>query len=115
MNTKENTTIDEAYEKYVMTVKKSITLATDEGILKANHTDDFNYLSKDSFIRRLKIDKDFSKKWEPQIDKKDQTIQIQQELIDVLYSQVVDLSIMSKIELGDDVITEINRLRDLLK
>lgn len=41
-------------------------------------------------------------------------IKIQQELIDVLYSQVIDLSMMSKIELGDDVIAEIKRLKDLL-
>ena len=38
----------------------------------------------------------------------------QQELINVLYSQVVDLSMMSKIELGDDVIAEIKRLNDLI-
>jgi hypothetical protein len=35
-------------------------------------------------------------------------------LIDVLYSQVVDLSMMSKIELGDDVISEIKRLRGII-
>jgi predicted HAD superfamily Cof-like phosphohydrolase len=34
----------------------------------------------------------------------------QKQLIDLLYSQVVDLSIMSKIELGDDVIKEIRTL-----
>lgn len=45
---------------------------------------------------------------------KDEIIKIQQELIDVLYSQVVDLSIMSKIELGDDVISEIKRLKEIL-
>jgi hypothetical protein len=39
---------------------------------------------------------------------------VQQELINLLYSQVVDLSMMSKIELGDDVIAEIKRLNDLL-
>ena len=44
----------------------------------------------------------------------EETIKIQQELIDVLYSQVVQLSMMSKIELGDDVIAEIKRLTDLL-
>jgi len=43
-----------------------------------------------------------------------QTIQIQQELIDLLYSQVIDLTMMSKIELGDDVIAEIKRLKSLL-
>jgi hypothetical protein len=41
-------------------------------------------------------------------------IKVQQELIDLLYSQVVDLSMMSKIELGDDVIAEIKRLKELL-
>jgi len=44
-----------------------------------------------------------------------ETIKIQQELINVLYSQVMDLSMMSKIELGDDVIAEIKRLKGLLK
>ena len=44
----------------------------------------------------------------------DQVIKTQKELIDVLYSQVVDLSMMSKIELGDDVIAEIKRLKGIL-
>ena len=38
----------------------------------------------------------------------------QQELINVLYSQVMDLSMMSKIELGDDVIAEIQRLKAII-
>jgi hypothetical protein len=41
-------------------------------------------------------------------------IKAQQELIDLLYSQVVDLSMMSKIELGDDVIAEIKRLKAII-
>ena len=45
---------------------------------------------------------------------KEETIKVQQELINVLESQVMDLSMMSKIELGDDVIEEIKRLKDLL-
>ena len=45
---------------------------------------------------------------------KDDTIKVQQELINVLESQVMDLSMMSKIELGDDVIAEIKRLKGLL-
>ena len=44
----------------------------------------------------------------------DKIIKTQQELIDLLYSQVVDLTMMSKIELGDDVIEEIKRLKGLL-
>jgi hypothetical protein len=35
-------------------------------------------------------------------------------LIEVLMTQVVDLSIMSKIELGDDVIAEIKRLKEII-
>jgi hypothetical protein len=46
--------------------------------------------------------------------KEEEIIKIQQELINLLESQVVDLSIMSKIELGDDVIEEIKRLKGLL-
>lgn len=35
----------------------------------------------------------------------------QAQLIELLESQVVDLTMMSKIELGDDVIEEIKRLK----
>jgi hypothetical protein len=35
-------------------------------------------------------------------------------LIEVLMNQVVDLTMMSKIELGDDVIAEIRRLKELI-
>jgi hypothetical protein len=35
-------------------------------------------------------------------------------LIEVLMSQVVDLSMMSKIELGDDVIAEIGKLKTII-
>lgn len=38
----------------------------------------------------------------------------QQQLIELLMNQVVDLSMMSKIELGDDVITEIRRLKSII-
>ena len=38
--------------------------------------------------------------------------QAQEKLIDLLTSQVADLSMMSKIELGDDVIFEIRVLQD---
>ena len=41
--------------------------------------------------------------------------QAQDELIRVLYSQVIDLTMMSKIELGDDVIAEIKRLKDIIE
>lgn len=42
-------------------------------------------------------------------------VETQRELIEVLNNQVVDLSMMSKIELGDDVIAEIQRLKAKLK
>ena len=35
-------------------------------------------------------------------------------LIEVLMNQVMDLTMMSKIELGDDVIEEIKRLKDII-
>ena len=35
-------------------------------------------------------------------------------LIDLLFDQVADLTIMSKIELGNDVIAEINRLKEII-
>ena len=35
-------------------------------------------------------------------------------LIEVLMNQVIDLSMMSKIELGDDVIAEIIRLKEII-
>ena len=35
-------------------------------------------------------------------------------LIEVLMNQVVDLTMMSKIELGDDVIEEIKRLKAII-
>jgi hypothetical protein len=35
-------------------------------------------------------------------------------LIEVLMNQVIDLTMMSKIELGDDVIEEIKRLKEII-
>ena len=35
-------------------------------------------------------------------------------LIELLFSQVMDLTLMSKIELGDDVIEEIKRLKKVI-
>ena len=37
------------------------------------------------------------------------------ELINLLFCQIMDLTTMSKIELGDDVITEIKRLNEIIK
>ena len=37
------------------------------------------------------------------------------ELINLLFCQVMDLTMMSKIELGDDVIAEIRRLNEIIK
>ena len=35
-------------------------------------------------------------------------------LIELLFNQVMDLTMMSKIELGDDVIEEIKRLKQII-
>jgi hypothetical protein len=35
-------------------------------------------------------------------------------LIELLYIQMIDLSMMSRIELGDDVIAEIKRLKEII-
>lgn len=40
--------------------------------------------------------------------------QPQQKLIELLENQIMDLTMMSKIELGDDVIAEIKRLKDVI-
>jgi len=44
----------------------------------------------------------------------EKTIKLQQELIGLYEQQIMDLTIMSKIELGDDVIEEIKRLKTLI-
>jgi hypothetical protein len=40
--------------------------------------------------------------------------QAKDQLIELLYSQVVELTLMSKIELGDQVISEIKRLKSII-
>ena len=40
--------------------------------------------------------------------------QAKDQLIELLYEQVIQLSMMSKIELGDDVITEYQRLNKII-
>ena len=40
--------------------------------------------------------------------------QIQQQLIELYENQIMDLTMMSKIELGDDVIEEIRRLKQII-
>lgn len=44
----------------------------------------------------------------------EELIDAQSQLIEVLYIQMIDLSLMSKIELDDDVIAEIKRLKELI-
>jgi len=51
----------DAYKNYEKTVKLSIDKATDEGILK--EATDYNILSKEGFIERIKTDDEFAKKW----------------------------------------------------
>ena len=44
----------------------------------------------------------------------EEIVSAQKELITLLKSQIVDLTMMSKIELGDDVIEEIKRLKEII-
>jgi len=53
----------DAYKNYEKTVKQSIDKATQEGILKNDNSEDYNYLSKELFIERIKTDDEFAKKW----------------------------------------------------
>jgi hypothetical protein len=48
--------------------------------------------------------------WKPTMSKEE----AKDELIKVLYSQMADLSIMSRIELGDDVIAKIKQLNEII-
>jgi hypothetical protein len=49
------------------------------------------------------------------IEKLEKTVSLQEEMINLLEGQVVDLTMMSKIELGDDVIAEIRRIKESIK
>ena len=76
-------------------------------------------ITSDTHSNRLKDDirTEFDKiKW--MIDEYTQVqhkqIKFRDELIELLTNQVVDLTMMSKIELGDDVIAEIKRLKDII-
>jgi len=76
-------------------------------------------ITADTRLNRLKddIQSEFDKiKW--MIDEytqlQNKQIKFRDELIELLTNQVVDLTMMSKIELGDDVIAEIKRLKDII-
>ena len=76
-------------------------------------------ITSDTQSNRLKDDirTEFDKiKW--MIDEhtrvQDNQIKFRDELIELLTNQVVDLTMMSKIELGDDVIAEIKRLNEII-
>jgi ribosomal protein S17E len=76
-------------------------------------------ITADTRLNRLKedIQSEFDKiKW--MIDEytqlQNKQIKFRDELIGLLTNQVMDLTMMSKIELGDDVITEIKRLKNII-
>jgi len=76
-------------------------------------------ITADTRLNRLKddIQSEFNKiKW--MIDEYTQVqhkqIKFRDELIELLTNQVVNLTMMSKIELGDDVIAEIKRLNEII-
>jgi len=53
----------DAYKNYEKTLKTSIDKATQEGILKDDDSEGYSYLSKESFIERIKTDDEFANKW----------------------------------------------------
>jgi thymidylate synthase len=53
----------DAYKNYVTNVKRSIDRATADGILQDDSSEEYSYLSKESFIQRIKTDAEFAKKW----------------------------------------------------
>jgi hypothetical protein len=76
-------------------------------------------ITADTQLNRLKddIQSEFNKiKW--MLDEYTQVqhkqIKFRDELIELLTNQVIDLTMMSKIELGDDVIAEIKRLKNII-
>jgi len=76
-------------------------------------------ITEDTRLNRLKdsIQSEFDKiKWmiEEYTQVQNKQIKFRDELIELLTNQVVDLTMMSKIELGDDVITEIKRLKNII-
>ena len=76
-------------------------------------------ITEDTRLNRLKdsIQSEFDKiKWmiEEYTQVQDKQIKFRDELIELLTNQVVDLTMMSKIELGDDVIAEIKRLNEII-
>ena len=76
-------------------------------------------ITSDTHSNRLKDDirTEFDKiKWmiSEHTRVQDKQIKFRDELIELLTNQVVDLTMMSKIELGDDVIAEIKRLKDII-
>ena len=76
-------------------------------------------ITSDTHSNRLKDDirTEFDKiKWmiDEYIQVQDKQIKFRDELIELLTNQVVDLTMMSKIELGDDVIAEIKRLKNII-
>ena len=76
-------------------------------------------ITSDTQSNRLKDDirTEFDKiKWmiDEYIQIQGKQIKFRDELIELLTNQVVDLTMMSKIELGDDVIAEIKRLKDII-
>ena len=76
-------------------------------------------ITSDTHSNRLKDDirTEFDKiKWmiDEYIQVQGKQIKFRDELIELLTNQVVDLTMMSKIELGDDVIAEIKRLNEII-
>ena len=92
------------------------TIEEIEQLIEWMHSNQYNqYVIGNDLLEAFKQAKEMEQNQLIEQWKKDETIAIQKELIDLLMSQVIDLSMMSKIELGDDVLDEIKRLKKLLE
>jgi hypothetical protein len=85
MNKKMNDILDEAHRVYERTVKDSIDRATEEGILKDDHTEGYSVLSRESFINRIKTDTEFSEKWGLKIEERELSEEEGNEIRDIQY------------------------------
>lgn len=104
---KYNPMIDEVYKNYCKNADEGDFsrkwLKLEESFDGFSTNQEYSLYTQEEFINKCKTDSEFSEKWGLQI----------KETYDLI-TQIADLVMMSKIELGDDVIEEIKRLKNLI-
>ena len=100
---------EQVQETYKYT-EEDIKRAFDDGYnIRDSYGDRSDNMTADKYIQHLQQSKP-PISFEREMTKEE----AKDKLIELLYSQVVDLTMMSKIELGDDVIEEIKRLKAII-